>query len=358
MTFSYDIGTKTLTIEYNGNHALSPNTNFKDKTIDNVIVKGSFTEFSNECFRYYKPLYHITIPETITTMGNNIIVGCSLKSFPIPKDFQHIANNQPFDWIETLEEFTIDERNQYFSVDDGILFSKDMTILYAYPNNKKGSIYQVPHGVIIISNSAFSQTRLLKKLIIPASVTAIEYLFYSANHTSKNVIIYRCPCEDPKSTLTYFQDDKCFPIESVEWKTSGYNETLLDYGKVLVVAPMHACNVSLNGVDFDDTTFSGNEELETVFIETGINRITSSSFYNSKNLKRVSFPTTITSIDDNAFKGSKLNSIYRSVFYSQASLNVLKKHFNKYSLGITLITKHSCHRGNHPLLYIVTLIYE
>ena len=116
---------------------------------------------------------------------------------------------------------------------------------------------------------------------------------------------------------------------------------------------MYACDARCYGVDFDDTAFAGNEELETVIIEMGINKITSSSFLNCKNLKRVSFPATITSIDNSAFKGSKLNSIYKSVFYAPATLNVLVKHFSKYSLGLTLQTNRFCQRENPHLIYNV-----
>ena len=355
MTFSYNINTKTLTIECDGNTALSKNSSFQGQNIEKVIVKGSFTELENGCFSTYRPLYEITIPDSITTIGNNILSGCSVKSFPLPKNLRQISSDQSFDWVTTLEEFTIDESNQYFAVDDGVLFSKDMKTLYCYPNNKKGSIYQVPHGVTTIFNAAISQTRQLKKLIIPASVTSIDFLFYGADISTKTVIIYRCPCDDPKSTISYTGSSN-FPFNSIEWKSSGYNETLLDHGKVLVVEPMIACDASYYGVDFDDTTFAGNEELETVIIESGINRITSSSFSDCKNLKRVSFPVTITSINDNAFKGSKMKSIYRSIFYAPATLNVLTKHFSKYSLGLTLQTNRFCRRGNPTLLYIITLV--
>ena len=358
MAFSYDPEAKTLTIEYVDNPQLYPNESFSGKEIYKVIVKGSFTVFKSNCFTHYRPLYEITIPESITTMGNNIISGCSLKSFPIPKDFQYFSSDQPFDWIKTLEEFTIDDRNQYFAVVDGILFSKDMKILYCYPNNKKGDIYQVPHGVTTIFTDAFSQTIQLKKVIIPASVKSINCLFYGASHSTKTAIIYRCPCENPSSTLSYTQGSYCFPLDSIQWKTSGYNETLFDHGKVLVVAPMNECNASYYGIDFDDTTFAGNEELETVIFETGINKITSSSFSNCKNLKRVSFPATLASIAKDAFKGSKMNSVYRSIFYAQATLNVLTKHFSKYSLGLTLLTNHFCRRGNNLILFIVTLVYK
>ena len=59
-----------------------------------------------------------------------------------------------------------------FKTLDGVLFSGDMKILIAYPNNH-GAEYEVPEGTEIIANKAFKDCFNLKRLILPSSLRTI-----------------------------------------------------------------------------------------------------------------------------------------------------------------------------------------
>lgn len=58
--------------------------------------------------------------------------------------------------IEALEEYTVDEASEYLTSADGVLFTKDMSILLAYPRNKRDTEYTIPDGVIRIGDYAFA----------------------------------------------------------------------------------------------------------------------------------------------------------------------------------------------------------
>ena len=66
--------------------------------------------------------------------------------------------------------------NPYLKTVDGILFSKDGTILYAYPAGKPDTIYIIPDTVTKIHAGAFLDSRLTS-ITIPKSVTDIDYYF-------------------------------------------------------------------------------------------------------------------------------------------------------------------------------------
>lgn len=75
--------------------------------------------------------------------------------------------------------YNVDKDNKYYKSIDGVLFSKDGTILLKYPvaTNKKS--YIVPKGVKIIGNSAFINSGL-EEVILPEGLEQIGYgAFYS-----------------------------------------------------------------------------------------------------------------------------------------------------------------------------------
>ena len=72
-----------------------------------------------------------------------------------------------------IEEYCVDDENPYYTVIDGVLFSKDLTILYRYPAMKTGWYYQIPSSVKTIESDAFLGVYYLRELVIPDSVITI-----------------------------------------------------------------------------------------------------------------------------------------------------------------------------------------
>ena len=67
----------------------------------------------------------------------------------------------------------VNPSNNYFKVVDGVLFSKDGTVLVWYPSSKKNFSYAIPNGVTHIAAMAFLDRCSLTSVSIPASVTNI-----------------------------------------------------------------------------------------------------------------------------------------------------------------------------------------
>lgn len=69
--------------------------------------------------------------------------------------------------------FSVDADNEYFSVKDGVLFSKDGTELIAYPNGKAGDSYDIPEGVVTLCEKCFYYSSL-KEVTLPSTLQDIE----------------------------------------------------------------------------------------------------------------------------------------------------------------------------------------
>ncbi|MDR1734449.1 MAG: leucine-rich repeat protein [Oscillospiraceae bacterium] len=124
-----------------------------------------------------------------------------------------------------LREINVDPANEYFTSVDGVLFTKDMKKLVAYPMGKPGNEYVVPDGVEVIGDGAFYHfysndwANPLTKVVLPEGLLRIEDTAFFGN---KNLV----ECDLPDS-LTYIGTDafsKCEKLgpyvyvpKTVEW---------------------------------------------------------------------------------------------------------------------------------------------
>lgn len=74
------------------------------------------------------------------------------------------------DQLPNVSTYQVDDESSLYTVVDGVLFSKDMKILIAYPIAKKGDFYQIPTGVELIEDCAFAGNQHLRALYFPSSV--------------------------------------------------------------------------------------------------------------------------------------------------------------------------------------------
>lgn len=82
---------------------------------------------------------------------------------------------------ESIDSFEVSKSNPFFSTKDGVLFSKDYSMLIAYPVGRKDWIYAVPATVKEIGEDSFAFAAYLKELFIPDSVEVIHIAaFYDA----------------------------------------------------------------------------------------------------------------------------------------------------------------------------------
>lgn len=77
---------------------------------------------------------------------------------------------------ETFTEFEVAKGNEYFKAVDGVLYSKDMARMLAYPRGKRDTVFEIPEGITQIDEMAFSRAYYLKKVILPDSYVITDDL--------------------------------------------------------------------------------------------------------------------------------------------------------------------------------------
>lgn len=136
-----------------------------------LTIKEGVTDIRG-AFQDCKKLSQIDLPSTIVNMDSAFSCCDSLTSIRIPASVK-IVGEIPFYFCTSLTEIIVDEGNTAYTDVDGVLFTKDITKLVAYPIGNTRTTYTIPDGVTEIDYGAFIHGINLTSICIPASITTI-----------------------------------------------------------------------------------------------------------------------------------------------------------------------------------------
>ena len=155
----------------------------------------------------------------------------------------------------------------------------------AYANASEATSYNIPDGVLLIGNGAFSTCKNLKSVIIPSSVVEIR----------------------PEAFVS------CYNIEEYIGKfASDHGKCLIQDGCICAIARANTTKYTIPyGVTaIEDYTFSRYSQLKEIEIPSSVKTIGHTAFYGCKSLTSVNIPDSVTTIGSSVFYGcSSLTSV-------------------------------------------------
>ncbi len=116
----------------------------------------------------------LALPVQVKTVGKEAFRNCDvLESVSLSKATTSV-NPEAFKFCSSLKEFTVDKENTEYSSSDGVLLSKDKTILRIFPEGKANSNFTLlPPSITSIGDFAFYYCEKLENVTIPNKVTQI-----------------------------------------------------------------------------------------------------------------------------------------------------------------------------------------
>lgn len=258
--------------------------------LDSVVIPSSVTysgktypvtSIGRGAFQYCTRMTCLTIPSSITSIAEQAFPNCrSLKQFIVPAD------------------------HPKYTTSEGVLFTKEMDTLIAYPNSKTAA-YFIPKEVKMIAKGAFQFCYDLSSVTIPEGVTTIGNNAFSSCHSLKEIVLPQSVRFVGDDAFSYCSNITTITIPSC---ITTYRESFFRGCKSLkqyVVPEDHPTFSVIEGV-----LYSKDKKMLVSFpkarpakyvIKEGVEAIGDSAFYKCVHLTSLTLPSSLTSIGDKAF---------------------------------------------------------
>lgn len=154
---------------------------YEDTNKDFVIEVGVLKE-------YHGASVDVVIPDGVVEIQNECFKDLKIKSVIIPDSVTSIDDGA-FSTCKSLISIKVDDNNNIYASDNGVLFNKDKTILIKYPIGKSDAEYNILDSVTSIDFSAFVDCTSLTSVTIPDKVTSIgKFAFYGCTSLASVII--------------------------------------------------------------------------------------------------------------------------------------------------------------------------
>lgn len=150
---------------------------------DEVILYGSKSTYDYDDSTNKSPFYNLSLSkvqilDNVTQIGKYLFYMSVVQTFQISKSVTKISLCA-FKQCLNLTKFEVNERNTQFSSIDGVLLSKNLTLLYYYPIGKTNEQYVIPFNVTKITEYAFGYSTYLKSITIQKLTKSIHEFAFS-----------------------------------------------------------------------------------------------------------------------------------------------------------------------------------
>lgn len=260
---------------------------FQNCSLKYITLPESITTIGDYAFFNCPNLSSIFIPESVTAIGTYAFRNCSsLKSFHIPKSVTKIGSGAFYGcnslpviggvrYADTYAVFIVRTEDKVCVVREGTKWIGDS--FYDAYLTPETNVIVLPESVTNIGPYAFYNNKTLTSINIPKSVTTIgEYAF--------------CNCVKLSSPLT---------IEASEIGAYAFQKC----------ENLKVVNIGGNIKRINPYTFDGCTGLEELTLSPSIETIEENAFSGCKSLSKVEFPTSVKAIGSNAFSSCGLTSI-------------------------------------------------
>ena len=281
-------------------------------------------------------LKSVSLPEACTSVLYNAISECDLlETVHIPASVKDFDGTNLTD-CNNLKSVTVDVENKYYKSVDGVLFTKDGSILIKYPAGIEESAYTIPNGVTTIGDHAFASTSLVN-VQFPEGLKKIENSAFSWCDNLKSATL-----PNTVESVGMFAFNNCRELSTVRLSQM---LTAIKYNAFSNCTKLREVSFGAKLKEIDGTAFSDCMSLtvyhvdeenpyltaengtlytkdmtvlkscptalfaEMFYVPNGVVEIGEHAFSDCRNIGAVELPASVSSIGNSAFSFSSITSI-------------------------------------------------
>lgn len=247
-------------------------------TLETVILPDSIIRIGAEAFSDCHKLNSINIPLNLEYIGEWAFFDCfELEGeVYIPERVSYIEG-RVFPICTKLEAINVSEKNPFYTSIDGVLFSKDKTVLLECPAGKQGC-FDIPASVVEIGCRAFYHCRKLEGTIeIPQGVKYIYGQTFEGCNSIDAIILH-----EGLEYIGEYAFDSCDKIQEIHLPSS---VKTIERG---IVRATRIREMDLRTVEMHiipEQLFELCEQLEKVLLPDSITGIGERAFAGCRNLE-------------------------------------------------------------------------
>ena len=258
-----------------------------------IVIPDNVKSIGEGAFRNCDiPITSITLSDSVTGIERYAFAGCkSLTQVNISKSVSFIGA-APFSGCTALERINVQDGNTSFVSKNGVLYSKDMKTLVAYPCALPGESYTVPSTVTSIYERAFANNKYLVTINIAGQVKTICDRTFMDCEKLKYITL-----PDSITTIegySFLGSEELESIRIPDAITAIERYTFYGSGIKSIVFP---ANIKTVGT----YAFAYCNRLTSVTIPDTVTTLYDHAFSNCDNLSKVIVGTGVTSIQTSAF---------------------------------------------------------
>jgi len=285
-----------------------------------VVIAQGVTRIGTQAFQNTSKLYSISIPASVTTIGEGAFIQSGLTSITFDLSSQ----------LTSIEAYAFSNA----SVLTSIYIPEGVTSIESGAFKDTTSLTEItlPSNITIIADEAFANATALASITIPAGVTLIdEYAFYGASSLMDVNFLGDAPINVDANAFT---DTASGAKANISATATGFGIDPTWNGLVIVRAAVltngeYVCTTGALSVSGDDSpAYTITEDVVTnatsctgaVVIPEGVTSIGTSAFEYAEGLTSVTIPASVTFLADFAFYSqSALEDFY---FFGNAPASV------------------------------------